>query len=77
MINKYRTGEEILLLDQSRMIEQAKFTYSSLNKAFEKQIKTIEDHGEKQIKALKEHGKQLAESSGEKDSLTLSKQKEI
>ena len=29
--------------DQSRIIEQAKFTYSTLAKAFEKQIKTIEE----------------------------------
>ena len=29
------------------MIEQAKFTYSSLGKAFAKQIKTIDDQGEK------------------------------
>ena len=36
------------------MIEQAKFTYSPLGKAFEKQIKTIEDQGEKQIEAFKE-----------------------
>ena len=46
-IDKYEflTGEEILPLDQRRMIEQAKFTYSSLGKAFEKQTKTIEDQG--------------------------------
>ena len=30
---EYLTGEEILLSDQSRMIEQAKFTYSPLGKA--------------------------------------------
>ena len=41
------TGEEILCPNQSRIIEQAKFTYSLLSKAIEKQIKTIEDHGEK------------------------------
>ena len=34
------------------MIEQAKFTYSPLGKAFEKQTKKIEKQGEKQIKAL-------------------------
>ena len=34
------------------MIEQAKFTYSPLGKAFEKQIKTIEDQGKKQVNAL-------------------------
>ena len=43
---EYLTGEEILPLDQSRVIEQAKFTYSPLAKALEKQIRTIE-HQEK------------------------------
>ena len=56
---------------QTRVIEQAKFTYSLLVKTFEKQIKTIEDQAEKQIKALKEHGKELVKSSSEKESLTL------
>ena len=39
-IDKYQhlTGEKILPSDQSRIIEQAKFTYSPLSKAFEKQI---------------------------------------
>ena len=37
------TGEETLPSNQSRIIEQAKFAYSPLGKAFEKQIKTIED----------------------------------
>ena len=57
-IDKYEdfTGAEILPLDQRRVIQQAKFAYSPLGKAFEKQIKTIEDQGEKQIKALEEHG---------------------
>ena len=32
---------------------QAYFTYSPLEKAFEKQIKKIEDQGQKQVKALK------------------------
>ena len=39
--------------DQSRIIEQTKFTYSPLGKAFEKQIKIIECQGIKQIEALK------------------------
>ena len=39
---EYLTGEEILPSDQSRVIEQAKFTCSPLRKALEKQIKTIE-----------------------------------
>ena len=60
---EYLTGEEILPSHQSRIIEQAKFTNSPLGKAFEKQIKTIEDQGEKQIKALAEHGKQLVKGT--------------
>ena len=50
---EYLTGEDILPCNQQLIIEQAKFTYSPLGKAFEKQIKTIEDQGEKQIDALK------------------------
>ena len=54
-INKYEylTGEEILSSDQSRIIEQARFTYFSHEKVFEKQIKTIEDQGIKQVEVLK------------------------
>ena len=33
---EFLTGEEILPLDQRRVIEQAKFAYSPLEKAFEK-----------------------------------------
>ena len=40
---EYLTGEGILPSHQKQIIEQAKFTYSPLGKAFEKQIKTIED----------------------------------
>ena len=43
----YLTGEEILLFNQQKIIEQAKFTYSPLGKAFEKQTKAIEDQGKK------------------------------
>ena len=38
--------------NQQQIIEQAKFTYSPLGKAFEKQTKTIEDKGKKQVEAL-------------------------
>ena len=51
---EYLTGEEILPSNQKQIIEQAKFTYSPLGKAFEKQIKTIEDQGKKQVEALKD-----------------------
>ena len=53
---EYLTGEEILPSNQKQMIQQAKFTYSPLGKAFEKQIKTIENQGEKQIKAIQSQG---------------------
>ena len=49
---EYLTGEDILPSNQQQIIEQAKFTYSPLGKAFEKQIKTIEDQGKKQVYAL-------------------------
>ena len=49
---EYLTGEETLPSNQQQIIEQAKFTYYSLGKASEKQIKTIEDHRKKQIDAL-------------------------
>ena len=60
---EYLTGEEILLSNQQRIIEQAKFTYSPLGKAFEKQTKTIEDQGKNQISAIKESRKQIIESN--------------
>ena len=41
-------------MNQQQIIEQAKFTYSPLGKAFEKQIKTIENQGEKRLKALED-----------------------
>ena len=54
---EYLTGEEILPSNQQQIIEEAKFTYSPLGKAFEKQTKTIEDQGEKQIKAIQDNKK--------------------
>ena len=58
---EYLTGEDILPSNQQQIIEQAKFTYSLLRKAFEKQIKTIENEGDRQIKQFrtKEKLKQL------------------
>ena len=40
--------------DQSRIIQQAKFTYSPFGKAFEKEIEKIENQGIKQAEALKD-----------------------
>ena len=48
--HEFLAGEEILPFDESRIIEQTKFTYSPLGKAFEKQIKTIEEQGKNKLK---------------------------
>ena len=48
---EYLTGEEILPSNKKQITEQARFTYSPFGKAFEKQIKTIEDQGKKQYEA--------------------------
>ena len=74
---EYLTGEEILPSNQQQIIEQAKFTYSPLGKAFEKQTKTIEDKGEKQIKAIQDNRKQLIIDDDYKNKLLLSKEREI
>ena len=49
-ISALSSGEEVLASDQSKIIEQARFTYSPLGKAFEKQIKTIEEQGKNKLK---------------------------
>ena len=75
---EYLTGEEILPSYQKQMIEQGKFTYSPPGKAFEKQIKTIEDQEEKQIKAIqnKEQVKTIKKYTYDvEDSPLVSKQK--
>ena len=64
---EYLTSEDILPSNHQQIIEQIKFTYSPLGKAFEKQVKTIEDKGQnekidtleslkpkKQIKSIEE-----------------------
>ena len=51
---EYLTGEDILLFNQQQILEQATFSYSPLGKAFEKQIKMIEDQVKKQVKALED-----------------------
>ena len=71
---EYLTGEEILPSNQKQIIQQAKFTYSPLGKAFEKQIKTIEDQGKKQVKALenlkpKKQTKSIGDKSDDKPSI--------
>ena len=74
---EYITGKEILPSNQQQIIQQAKFNYSPLGKAIEKQIKTIKDQGEKQVKAIKD--KQIVNINKDdyKDILLLSKEREI
>ena len=50
--HEYLTGEDILPSNQQQIIEQVKFIYSPLGKAFEKQIRTTKDQREKQIKTI-------------------------
>ena len=57
---EYLTGAEILPSNQQQIIQQAKFNYSPLGKALEKQRRTIEDQGEKQVDALKTSYKKLS-----------------
>ena len=54
--HEYLIGKDILPSNQQQIIEQAKFTYSPLGKAFEKQIKTIEDQGKKPINTIQDQG---------------------
>ena len=49
---EHLTVEDILPSSNQQIIEQARFTYSPLGKAFNKQIKTIEKQGKKQVDAL-------------------------
>ena len=54
---EYLTGEQILPSNQRQIIEQAKFAYSPLGKAFEKQTNTIEEQGKNRQKQLKNNEK--------------------
>ena len=78
--DEYLTGEDILPSNQQQKIEHAKFTYSPLGKAFEKQIKGIEDQGQKQIKANQNQVqvKTIKKYTyDDEDTPLISKQKEI
>ena len=50
---EYLTGEVILPSNEQQITEQEKFTYSPLGKAFEKQMKTIEDQSKNKLMLLK------------------------
>ena len=49
---EYLTHEDILPSTQQQILEQARYTYTPSGKAFDKQIKTIDDQGQKQVEAL-------------------------
>ena len=68
---EYLTGEEILPSNQQQITQQAKFNYSPLGKAIEKQMKTIKDQGEKQVKEIQYN------KDDYKNKLLLSKEREI
>ena len=71
---KYLTGEEILPLNQRRVIEQAKSAYSPLGKAFEKQTKTIEEQRKKQINAKTNQNKRLEALTNKYDHKSIYKE---
>ena len=76
----YLSGDQILPSNQQQIIEQAKFTYSPLGKAFEKQIKTIEDQGQKQVEALeslKDIENMLISINDYEDKLLHSREREV
>ena len=75
---EYLTGEEILPSNQQQIIQQAKFNYSPLGKAIEKQRKTIEDQGKEQVKAIQDNNQLVSINKDDyKDELLLSKEREI
>ena len=73
---EYLTGEDILPSNQQQIIQQAKFTYFPLGKAFEKQIKAVEDQGKKQVYGLeksrpKEETKPIEDESNNQSKATI------
>ena len=73
---EYLTGEDILPSNPQRIIEQTKFTYSPLGKAFDKQILTIKDQGKKQVDVLenlktKEQTKPTEDKSNNRSRATI------
>ena len=56
------------------MIEQAKFIYSPLGKAFEKQTKTIEEQGRKQTDAVTNQNERLLTLTNKDDHIDIYKE---
>ena len=76
---EYLTAEEILPSNQQQIIQQAKFTYSPLGKALEKETKIIEDQGKKQVKAIQDNKRSVNINNEDhyKDKLLLSRERKI
>ena len=70
---EYLKGEEILPPDQRRVTEQAKFAYSPLGEAFEKQATTIEEQGKKQIDSITNQNKRLEALTNKDDHKSIYK----
>ena len=70
---EYLTGEYIFISNQQQIIEEAKFTSSLLGKAFEKQIKAIEDQGQNKGDALKQT-KEITYEPDNDDNTPISKE---
>ena len=64
---EYLTGKDILALNQQQIMKQAKLTYCPLGKAFEKQIKTIENQWQNYVDALKDLKPITYKSDGDDD----------
>ena len=71
-LEKYHPSQQAKLIFDIRKNDR-------IGKAFEKQAKTIEDHGQKQIKAIEDNKNQLTNNiAGDyKNKLLISKQTEI
>ena len=69
---EYFTGEEIVPFNQSRMIEQAKFTYSPLANTNKKTNKNNWGSRRKTRTVNEEHAKQLANANAPVDKKNIS-----
>ena len=63
---EYLTCEDILPSNQQQIIEQEKLTYCPVGKAFETQIKTIEDQCKKQVNDLENFRSKNKQNQSEK-----------
>ena len=65
--DEYLSGDKILTFDQRRVIEEAKFTYFSLGKAFENKQKRLKSKEEKKIDAIMNRMDRLVASTNKGD----------